>query len=311
MKTTIFSLIAMATFLLGVAACGSGGSPDATGGTLSIAITDAPVDNVEKVWVRFTGMTLKPQNGQQFTITFDTPFDIDLASLDGGNTATLLNNEPVEAGRYNWIRFEVDAEFDDNFMYSYVETSIGGMEDLAVPSDRLRLVSGFVVTVNQNTSFVIDWDLRKGLTNPVGQPGWFLRPALRIIDMTEHGSISGTVADSLTSDALNEPVETQCNNDPNDYSGNVVYVFEGAVTPDDIRTMDDTDVDPLTTANVRQDINGIYRYSVAFLSPGDYTVAFTCQGLSEDPETDDELVFVSALVTVVDGEDTIHDFVDE
>ena len=40
--------------------------------------------------------------------------------------------------------------------------------------------------------------------------------ALRIIDMTEHGSISGTVADSLTGDAVNEPVETRCNNDPND-----------------------------------------------------------------------------------------------
>jgi hypothetical protein len=311
MKTTTMNLIAMATLLLGLAACGSGGSHDAANGTLSIAITDAPVDYVEKVWVRFTGMTLKPQNGEQFTIAFAPPLDIDLVSLDGGNTVTLLNNEPVMAGRYQWIRFDVDAEFDDNFTYSYVETSIGGMEDLEVPSDRLRLVSGFVVTANQNTSFVIDWDLYTGLTDPVGQPGWFLRPALRIIDMTEYGSISGTVADSLTTDAVDEPIETQCNNDPNDDSGNVVYVFEGDVMPDDITTMDDTDIDPLTTANVQQDENGIYRYSVAFLSPGDYTLAFTCQGLSEVLETDDELAFVSATVIVVDGEDTIYDFVDE
>ena len=88
-------------------------------------------------------------------------------------------------------------------------------------------------------------------------------------------------------------------------------MFEDDVIPDDITTMDDTDIDPLTTANVQQDENGIYRYSVAFLSPGDYTLTFTCQGLSEVLETDDELAFVSALVTVVDGADTPHHFVDE
>jgi hypothetical protein len=312
MNTLMMKLLTVIAVLIGVSACGGGGggSSDTTDGTLSIAITDAPADDALEVWVRFTGMTLKPQNGPQDPITFATPVDVDLASLTDGNTVTLLNDVRVAAGRYEWIRFEVDAEFDDNFDYSYVVTSMGGEEDLKVPSDRLRLVSGFVVTVNQNTSFVIDWDLRKGLTNPVGLDGWFLRPALRIVDMTEYGSISGTVADSLTSDSPGEPPATQCNNDPNDDSGNVVYVFEDVVTADDITTLDDTDVDPLTTANVRQDDGGIYRYSVAFLSPGEYTIAFTCQGLSEDPETDDPLLFVSDTVTVVDGEDRVYDFVD-
>lgn len=299
-----------AAMVCGIAltACGGGGgggsSSGNTDGTFSLALTDAAVDNAAEVYVQVTGVSLKPQSGNTIEFMFDPAMDIDLLTLVGENSITLLNNEVVPAGGYNWIALSVNAEFDSVFD-SYIVDDVGGMIELAIPSGSqsgLRLVSGFTVTANQNSSFVIDWDLRKGLTDPVGQPGWLLKPALRITDMTEHGGITGTVADDLLMDA-------DCSNDLAEDVGNAVYVYEGDVAdPDDIGGLVGTA--PLTTAPVTQDqSNGVYTYSVAFLSPGDYTAALNCQGLSEDPDADDELVFLQPTgTTVVDGEDSVVNF---
>lgn len=296
------ALVIGCSLLLG---CGGGSGSDrvlSEDGTLSLSITDAPVDNVTEVNVQFTGVTVKPQQGEAIEFLFDSPLNIDLLALTGENSVFLLNNETVPAGLYEWLQLHVNAELD-NVFDSYVMED--GMVELEVPSGSqsgLRLVSGFTVTVNQNSSFVIDWDLRKGLTNPVGQPGWFLRPALRITDMTEYGSIAGTVADGLLMDE-------SCANDLGWDTGNAVYVYEGNVHPDDIDDIGWIGVEPLTTALVQQDTSGAYAYSVTFLSPGDYTVALNCQGESEDPEADDDLTFVQPTnVTVVDDQESIVDF---
>jgi hypothetical protein len=289
-----------------LAGCGGGSSSSSTGdatGTLSLDITDAPVDNVTEVWVQFTGVRIQPRDGNAIEFAFEEPLNIDLLTLTGENSASLLNNQSVPAGEYNWIALDVNAQFDGDFS-SHVVVD-GGMVELQVPSGSqqgLRLVSGFTVTANQNSSFIIDWDLRKGLTDPPGQAGMFLRPALRIVDRTEHGTISGTVADALTMDA-------SCTSDPAAGSGNLVYVYEGAdVTPVDI---DGSDPDPLTTGRVavNDTAAGAYTYSIPFLSPGDYTVAFTCQGLDDDPEAANDLLFVQAQNAVVtNGEETSVSF---
>jgi hypothetical protein len=286
--------------------CGGGGGRDDSDamGTLTISVTDAPVDDVAEVWVQFTGVRVKPAGGDALEFTFNAPVNLDLLTLTGETSATLLNGQAVPAGRYEWIALNVNARFD-NVFDSYVVPMTGGMIELQVPSgdqQGLRLVSGFTVTQNQNSSFVIDWDLRKGLTDPTGQPGMFLRPALRIVDMTEYGSIVGTVADGLVMDA-------DCQNDLAENRGNLVYVYEGAdVAPVDI---DGVDPDPLTTATVAPDDQaaGAYAYEATFLSPGDYTVAFTCQGLGDDPTLSDVIEFIGTQnVVVVDGQEATADF---
>ena len=170
---------------------------------------------------------------------------------------------------------------------------------MRIPSGSARLVSGFVVTAGQNNSFVLDWDLRRGLTDPIGQEGWHLTPALRIIDTTEFGSLFGQVADPL----LEHESCPLAADDP-DGESNVVYVFAGLdAVPDDL---DGTD-DPVTSARVAMngDMAGAYTYTVEFLDPGDYTVAFTCQGLDDDPTMDDAIVFLGQVnATVESGEGT-------
>ena len=281
-------LLAVAGASVLIAGCGGGGGgPGPTGpatGFLNIAITDATVDLVSVVNVQFTGVTLKPASGDEIRIVFDAPKNFDLLTLTGGLTAELLSDTEVPAGGYNWVRLAVNAEFD-NVFDSYAMTSMGEEIELRVPSgsqNGLKLVSGFTVTENQSTHLVIDWDLRKALSDPIGQPGWHLRPALRVTDMALFGTLSGTVAEALVTDA-------SCSNDLVAQTGNAVYIYNGMTDmPGDIGDLEN---DPFTTATVTQNEAGAYTYEVNFLSVGDYTAAFTCQANDDISETDTDIVF--------------------
>ena len=301
----------MASLALALAGCGGGssitGEDEApTFGDISFTITDAPVDTVDEVWVQFTGVTLNPQGGAPIEVPFPSTVDIELLGLQGGTTATLVPPTTVPAGTYTWVRLAVNAEFDGVFD-SYAVRD-GGQIELRVPSggsSGLQVNGNLTVTQSQTTSFVLDWDLRQSLTDPAGQPGFILRPVIRVTSTTESGNLAGTVADSLLNDDLNG--DATCANDLNLDTGNAVYVYPGTVeSPDD---MQNADVSPLVTGTVSFDGND-YRYSIAFLDPGEYTAAFTCQALNDDPETDDDVEFASVVtrVTIVNGETTVQDF---
>lgn len=279
--------------LLAMAACG--GSNGGGTGTLNLVVTDAAVDGVTGVWIEFDGVTLKPGNGPPVEYRFDANRSIDLKSLTNGKIE-LLFDEQVPAGAYEWMMLDVNAEFD-GVVDSYVELDGGGEVELWVPPDRLKLGNAFVVVAGGETSFVIEWNLRMGLTNPVGQPGYKLQPSLRITDMTEHGTIAGTVDAALLA-----PVNAACTSDLNTGDGNVVYVFEGlGIVPDDV---DGSAPDPLTTADVRLNMDGAQGFVAPFLSPGDYTVAFTCQGRDDVmPDPDDATLAADDAIEFTAGVD--------
>ncbi len=166
--------------------------------------------------------------------------------------------------------------------------------ELRVPSgsqNGQKLVSGFTVTENQSTHLVIGWDLRKALSDPIGQTGWHLRPALRVTDMALFGTLSGAVAEALVTDA-------SCSNDLLPQTGNAVYIYNGMTdTPGDIG---DVENDPFTTATVTQDEAGVYTYELNFLSVGDYTAAFTCQANDDVSDPDDDIVFSAPQSFVIE-----------
>jgi hypothetical protein len=283
------------------AACSGGGDDGGGTGTLSLSVMDAPVYDAAQVWVKFTGVSLKPQgNGPGIDIDFDTAVSVDLLSLNSDNAETLLDAHPVPAGNYNWLELHVSADHD-GVMDSYAVLQNGGVEEVEVevPSGALRLVSGLTITADQETSFLIDWNLHKGLVDPIGAAGLFLRPALRVIDMTQYGMLTGAVAIPLVTAG-------DCANDLNLDIGNAVYIFAGSsVAPDDF---DAVDPEPVATTAVTQNQAGEYVYET-LLSPGPYTIAFTCQAMDDLPDTSEGLVFVGATdVTIVDGQTLTVDF---
>jgi hypothetical protein len=132
---------------------------------------------------------------------------------------------------------------------------------------------------------------------PVGQNlNFVLKPVLRIVDNLEAGTLAGTVANARAT-------STDCSP--------FVYVFTGTgVIPDDLDAIPDPEIDPLVSMPVELDsASGEWRYRVAFLAAGSYTVAFTCDGAADTPEADELLTFTGAAnATITANQTTSLDF---
>ncbi len=279
-------------------ACGGGsdGSRPNTG-TLNINVTDAPVDGARHVYLTFSGIELKPEGGPPVTYDINPDRRIDVYALRNGGSAPLLQGQSIPAGRYEWLRLQIVAQQNSNA--SVIELLDGRSFPLFVPSGEergLQLIRGFAVAQGGTTNLTIDFDLRRSIIAPPGlAPNYLLKPVLRIVDNLQVGRIEGSVAASLVSAGCTP----------------FVYVFEGAgVTPDDMDSDPAPDVDPLVSAPVTQNVTtGTWSYRVAFLEAGAYTLAFTCGGGTDRPETNETLIFGTPRnVTVTANTTTTVDF---
>lgn len=268
-----------------LSACGgsNGGSP--AGSSINLGLTDAPISGATKVWINFTGVELKPVNGNPIDFNFSPAHGLDLLTLQNGVTASFLNGESVPAGQYEWVRLMIDSTAGS----SYVIDSTG-QHSLSIPSGAetgLKLVQGFTMPVGGVADFTVDFVLSKSIIAPPGQPDYMLKPVLRLIDNSQVGTISGTFQSSTLA------AQPNCSTRPP-----VVYIYPGSgVVPDDVYNPingitdaspaagSPAEVEPLVTATAALNSNSMYAYSVAFLTTGNYTVAFTCD--SDDPAIDE------------------------
>jgi len=322
----IFRISALSLAAALVAACGGsggGGGQDKTG-ALTIGLTDAPVDVADEVVVQFSGVELKPKDGNAFTINFIAPKTIDLLALQGTNRATLLDGEQVPSGEYTWMRLMVDA--DPNVAGdSYI--TIGGSQcELRIPSGSetgLKLNRGFTVGVGTTTDLTVDFDLRKSVVQPPGQrtsvptcdgQAFLLKPVLRVVDSLQVGTITGTVDPTL--------ITQSC---PAGELGNV-YLFgpysdtDPVPVPDDVDDNDADGANPITTAMVALDGASNAAYTIGFVPAGNYVAAYTCSADAPDVDADladtpagaDEVVDFTpgtgVPVTVVSNQSTTVDF---
>lgn len=246
-----------------------GGSTAPANGTLSLGVTDTPVDGAQQVVVAFTGVTLMGPNGKQ-SYTFSKEKTLDLLNLQGNASAALLSQKTVPAGQYQWIRLDLDLS------HSYIVTNTGNQYPLTIPSGAqtgLKLVSGFTVAQGSQMNFVIDFNLRKSVTmtttTGAGTKTYILKPALRLINKQQVGSVSGTAASTLT---VNKQAISSTSCSP------AVYVYQGTgITPEGFDVTVKGATAPLTSATLTlNNTTGKYDYTVGFLAPGTYSLAVTC-----------------------------------
>jgi hypothetical protein len=282
-------------------ACSS--SDDEATGTISVSLMDRPVDNVIALYVTISEIWLKPQGeGPAFELEMtSSPLVVDLLELDLENAALIVDNAVVPAKSYNWLEMRVED--------AYAMTDTGAMMpvevEVNVPSGRIRLVSGFEVGENLGVHFVFHWDVRTALTEAVGQEVLILRPAFRVLEVGEYGAVSGSI---LATDVSSWNSGACLDDDSDADVGNVVYVYEGAgITPDEIGGPGEQ---PSTTVDAEYNsIDDSYDYYVA-LMPGDYTLAFTCQGAIDEDGVEGVAFFDTTHdVSIVAGvEETDLDF---
>src|SRR5688572_1774975 len=260
------SIALLAVFTL-ISACGDGNAP--ADGRVTVSLTDMPVDNAEQVVIAVAGVAFKPEGSGPELVADFAPRSIDLLQYQNGQTAVLLQDMPMQAGRYQWLRLIVNTE--SNVRDSYIV--LDGQEcELNVPSGAesgLKMHRPIDVPVAGSLALTVDFDLHNSIRTPPGQAGgacatgYVLRPTLRLVNDADVGAINGTV--SFESGSV--PLDCRPN----------VYLYEGTVTPDDSEDSTDAspDIDPFAVVSV--DIpegSVIGTYQAAFIPAGDYTAAF-------------------------------------
>ncbi len=300
-----------------ITACNSGSSegPDPV---FSLAVSDAPVNELSSVVACFNQIQLKRSDSAGGDLVFTVGADnntiaandlcvdgnnrvipntvgINLLEYTGSDSIDLLDGVSIEAGAYSQLRLVMSEG-------SYgIEADSGEKVPVSVPSNQLKL-DGFTATQGGVIDFTVEFDLRKGMTNPVGQDDYFLKPrGVRLVDNSEAGHITGTVSETLLSDNAGEG----CVVTPPDLTTNVatVYLYEG--TDLEIGSLTDNGGaganQPLTSTGVTYDGVQTYSFEIGFVNAGGYTIALSCD-TEDEPEVDDDVDFVQAEnVTVTEG----------
>lgn len=285
-------------------ACGGGGGGDDNGssggfsttGELNLAITDAPVDEASAVWVTITGMTLKRTEGGSEksvklngTDTQNNEIEVNLLTLANGGSAALFADQ-ITAGDYQWIRFEVEKA-----CIAFVPGADRNDPDECIPMElpaqnELKTSGSFNVPSNGIANITVDWDLRKAIVEE-GNGDYKLKPVLHLRDDEDVGAISGVIQGDSAQCAEDEVA--------------AVYIYSGEVTPEDMDDANDPADEPFASVLVQQQLADD-SFFIGMLDPGTYTLAYTCDALTDDPEANDDSVnfFEPIVVEVEAGEST-------
>jgi hypothetical protein len=271
------SLIAAGSMLV---ACGGGGSsflvPDDTG-DLIVRLADGPVDDafavviqVDAVDARLSGALNPAYRYTRFRL--DPARQIDMLEFQDGASTRLIHETEQFADDYDWVRLVISAGLMATD--SWIDTATGrhGLYLPPANSDDLLVKRSFRIPDNGVADLTIDFDLRQSIIPPrsEGDP-YVLDPVLRVVDTGTAGRIEGTVDPTRVAEDSCTPV---------------VYAFAGSNVPSD--DIDRIPPEPITEGTVRlDDATGAYRYTLAWLPAGDYTVALTCQGNLDRPDRDD------------------------
>ncbi len=286
------SSILYSSFLL-LVACGGGGSSSPSTGTISLALSDSPVDEATSVTITVDRITLNRDGEDVVVDTFtiedenmnlvdsDT-FTMDLLDYQGEDSLLVFENLVVPAGTYQNLRLHViDGDVNSSFVID-----AEGTKPIKQPSNELKL-GGFTVEADGVQSFVVEFDLRKSLTYNPTPERYILKPrGVRIVEVAQAATIGGAIDTTL----FNGSAPCDAKVDP--LAGNVMYLYPGHdLNPSLLSDVYDPNVlqlnpvpvdaiEPYSATTVADD--GSFMFS--YVEPGDYTIAFSCAAQADDPE---------------------------
>ncbi|MEJ2764779.1 DUF4382 domain-containing protein [Photobacterium sp. MCCC 1A19761] len=299
--------------LVGVAlvGCNSSDSGSSQTGTMNLAFSDAPVDNLAKVCVAFDEIKVHHANGNEsswgttsfasdqsspecipagLSIPVDTDghpafMVINLMAYQGAKALQVLSDEQLTAGQYTQLRLSVleKGSYTNGTPYSHVVTDTNAVEGIRVPSGELKL-DGFNVESNATQAYTLEFDLRKSMVSNAN--GYQLKPrGVRLVNNDAVATISGQVA--MASPACGGNIDDA-----------YVYVYQaptGGVYGDL-----GSATEPYASAGVDSETRA---FEIGYLPLGSYDVTLVCNGSEDDPElggdslTFDSQVFADEVLT--------------
>ncbi|PLX23704.1 MAG: hypothetical protein C0597_00700 [Marinilabiliales bacterium] len=238
-----------------------------TKGTVSISITDAPVDmsKVSAVYLTITEIQLNVSGNSWITLDeFEGPQKFNILELTDGNSE-LMGSFTIDAGHYSQLRFYVDAPEQSDANPSnpgcYIEFEDAPTQALFVPSGSnsgWKAVGGFDVPLNGEVSITVDFDARKSIMEQGANDFYILKPTIRTIVENEAGKIVGGLSNipegiDVVIYAYEDGIYTSA--EAEDPMSDTTARFPNAVTSD---IVDDND-----------------SYHLAFLAAGTYDLIVT------------------------------------
>ena len=277
---------------IGLVGCGGGSSgggasvvDDVTpqsSGTVTISITDGPMEEAEELQLHITHINFGAQDGNVIKEELSLgPHAVDMIALQNGISQVLIDGARLAPGRYQWIQLGVDVD------RSHIQLQAGGQYGMVLGDpDALRVREPFTINEGEHNEFVLDFDLRR-IVQRHDRGGMMaatyeLHPGLRFIRVEEAGSLEGTVDMSLI-----DIYHPDC--DPAT-GGNWAYLFPGdAQQPDDISEANtDQREGPMATDQVTIDpATGEYNYHFSYIPSGNYRIAFSCSSEWDESGDDD------------------------
>jgi hypothetical protein len=167
------TFVAFCWAVLLLAACGADTTAPSDSGRVTLMLRDAPIDDVQEVHIYFTSVTVKPVDGgvEQLDLELDDN-PIDLLTLD--DRVIAFATGAVPEGDYEFIHINIDQS------RSFLVVD-GEQTSLRVPSQEIKILQGFSVGEDEETTIVLDFDARASLV-ALGNGDWLLKPIVVVQD---------------------------------------------------------------------------------------------------------------------------------
>ncbi len=290
-------LVALAATWLGGCGCGfdcNNGNNNRGPAVIDLGLSaDAPED-LKQVVIEVDRITLVRSGGEdvvvdRFTIDeldvvdADT-FQVDLTQYLGLNQLLVTRDLEASAQSYSSVRLEI---LDDDINRSYVQQADDTVKALNIQGTALSL-PGVSLNSGQGT-VTITVGLAQAIQPRQGNADYLLAAdGIRVQDNDQSARLTGRV-DSALFDTV-----APCDEKEDPESGNRVYLYdttglEAGQAGDVFTSKSGNDIPqdtvaPFAVATLTEDaLTGNWQYALGFLPAGDYTLAFSCNAVEDDP----------------------------
>ena len=307
MKTTLKLMLSglLLALLAPLGGCGCGfdcNSDDAGNpAVFSLGMSDSLPEDLKEVVIEVDSITLRRSNGtaekiDTFTIEAlglvdAASFQINLLKYRGLTQLVVISGLQIPTGTYDEVSLEI---LVGSVNRSYVKLQNDSLREITVQDGILDLPG---IRLSSGTQrFVIEFGLAQALKYQSATDKYLLaNTGVRIENTAKAATISGQV-DSGLFDAV-----APCSEKSDPQTGNRIYLYKGvdlvANNLADVFTSASTEaipssaIAPFAVASLVEDsFTGNWEYSVGYVPPGDYTLAFACNTADDDSVNFDDLV---------------------